>query len=175
MEACGSAHFWGRTAQQIGHTVSLLPARCVRPYVRRNKTDRADADAILEAVRSGQLPVVAVKRVEQQAVVGLHRVREQWMTTRTARINVLRGLLREHGLLRPAGPRTALVAVPTLLADPDTSLPAHLRHALRPSVAPTPRQADKSTGGEKPLQTSGPRCANVHHGQEAMLTPTGRI
>jgi transposase len=131
MEACGSAHYWGRLAQRAGHRVSLLPARYVRPYVRRNKTDRADAEAILEAVRSGQLPTVAVKRVEQQAIVGLHRVREQWMTTRTARINVLRGLLREHGLLLPAGPRAALAAVPTVLADPDTPLPMHLRHALQ--------------------------------------------
>lgn len=130
MEACGSAHYWGRLAQQVGHRVSLLPARYVRPYVRRNKTDRADVEAILEAVRSGQLPTVAVKRVEQQAIVGLHRVREQWMTTRTARINVLRGLLREHGLLLPAGPRAALATVPTVLADPDTPLPQTLRHAL---------------------------------------------
>lgn len=131
MEACGSAHHWGRLAQQAGHRVSLLPARYVRPYVRRNKTDRADAEAILEAVRSGQLPTVAVKRIEQQALVGLHRVREQWMTTRTARINVLRGLLREHGLWLPAGPRAALAAVPIVLADPDTPLPQHLRHALQ--------------------------------------------
>lgn len=131
MEACGSAHFWGRTAQQIGHTVSLLPARYVRPYVRRNKTDRADAEAILEAVRSGQLPTVAVKRIEQQALVGLHRVREQWMTTRTARINVLRGLLREHGIVLPAGPRASLAALPSVLADSVTPLPAHLRRALQ--------------------------------------------
>src|SRR5260221_13871564 len=86
MEACGSAHRWGRLAQQAGHRVSLWPARYVRPYVRRNKTDRA-AEAILEAVRSGQLPTVSVKRIEQQGLVGLHRVREQWMTTRNARIN----------------------------------------------------------------------------------------
>jgi transposase len=131
MEACGSAHYWGRLAQRVGHRVSLLPARYVRPYVRRTKTDRADAEAILEAVRSGQLPTVAVKRVEQQAIVGLHRVREQWMTTRTARINVLRGLLREHGLLLPAGPRAALAALRTVLAAPDTPLPMLLRHALQ--------------------------------------------
>jgi transposase len=74
---------------------------------------------------------VAVKRIEQQALVGLHRIREQWMTTRTARINVLRGLLREHGCLLPAGPRAALTALPALLAEPDTALPAHLRHALQ--------------------------------------------
>ena len=72
--------------------MTLLPAGYVRPYVRRNKTDRTDAAALLEAVRSGEIPSVAVKTVAQQALVGLHRIRPQWMTTRTARINALRGL-----------------------------------------------------------------------------------
>lgn len=130
MEACGTAHYWGRVAQQQGHQVTLVPPAYVRPYVRRNKTDRADADAILEAVRSGQWPSVPVKRVEQQALVALHRVREQWMTTRTARINTLRGILREQGILLPAGPCAALRAVPTILEDADAPLPAHLRHVL---------------------------------------------
>ena len=115
MEACGTAHYWGRVAQQHGHRVTLVPPAYVRPYVRRNKTDRADAEAILEATRSGEIPRVPVKRVEQQALVALHRVREQWMTTRTARINVLRGLLREQGLLLPAGACAALRALPVLL------------------------------------------------------------
>jgi transposase len=98
--------------------------------VRRNKTDRADAEAILEAARSGQIPGVPVKRIEQQALVALHRVREQWMTTRTARINALRGILREHGILLPAGARAAVQAVPTVLQDAAAPLPAHLRHVL---------------------------------------------
>ena len=63
MEACGMAHYWGRLAQQHGHRVTLVPPAYVRPYVRRNKTDRADAEAILEAVRSGEMPSVPVKRV----------------------------------------------------------------------------------------------------------------
>ena len=130
MEACGMAHYWGRVAQQHGHRVTLLPPAYVRPYVRRNKTDRADAEAILEAVRSGEMPSVPVKRIEQQALVALHRVREQWMTTRTARINTLRGILREHGLLLPAGARAALQAVPTILEDAETALPMHLRTVL---------------------------------------------
>jgi transposase len=130
MEACGMAHYWGRVAQQHGHRVTLLPPAYVRPYVRRNKTDRADAEAILEAVRSGEMPSVAVKRVEQQALVALHRVREQWMTTRTARINTLRGILREHGVLLPAGARAAVQAVPRLLEEATTTLPQHLRTVL---------------------------------------------
>jgi transposase len=77
------------------------------------------------------LPTVAVKGIEQQAIVALHRVREQWITTRTARINVLRGVLREHGLLLPASARAAIAAVPAVLADAETALPPHLRHALQ--------------------------------------------
>ena len=130
MEACGTAHYWGRVAQDHGHRVTLVPPGYVRPYVRRNKTDRADAAAILEAVRSGQVPTVAVKRVEQQALVALHRVRAQWMTTRTARINTLRGLLREQGILLPAGARAALQSIPRVLEQAATLLPAHLRHVL---------------------------------------------
>jgi transposase len=130
MEACGTAHYWGRIAQQHGHAVSLLPPGYVRPYVRRNKTDRADADALLEAVRSGEIPCVPVKSVSQQALVAVHRVREQWMTTRTARINVLRGLLREQGILLPASARGAVQAVPRVLDDPEAPVPAPLRHAL---------------------------------------------
>jgi transposase len=130
MEACGTAHYWGRIAQGHGHRVTLVPPGYVRPYVRRNKTDRADAAAILEAVRSGQVPTVTVKRIEQQALVALHRVREQWMTTRTARINTLRGILREQGILLPAGARAALQSLPSVLEHAATLLPAHLRHVL---------------------------------------------
>jgi transposase len=130
MEACGTAHYWGRIAQQHGHRVTLVPPGYVRPYVRRNKTDRADAEAILEAVRSGQVPTVAVKRVEQQALVALHRIREQWMTTRTARINTLRGILREQGILLPAGARAAMKSLATVLEEAATVLPSHLRQVL---------------------------------------------
>jgi len=128
MEACATAHHWGRVAQQHGHEVVLLPAAYVRPYVRRNKTDRTDAEALLEALRSGQLPPVPVKRVEQQALVALHRVRAQWMATRTARINALRGLLGEYGVVLPARTTAALTAAPTILAD--AALPIHLRQVL---------------------------------------------
>src|SRR5262245_28533056 len=130
MEACGMAHFWGRSAQQQGHRVTLVPPTDVRPYVRRNKPDRADAEAILEAVRSGDIPRVPVKRIEQQARVARHRIREQWMTTRTARLTMLRGIRREHGILLPAGAPPAVTAVPTILAEATTQLPLHVRTML---------------------------------------------
>lgn len=114
MEACGTAHHWGRVAQGHGHRVSLLPVRYVKPYLRGNKTDRTDVDALLDAVRTGAIPPVHVKTVAQQEIVALHRIRDQWMATRTARVNALRGIFREQGVALPAGPQAALRAVPTL-------------------------------------------------------------
>lgn len=130
MEACGTAHFWGRLAQDIGHRVTLLPPRYVRPYVHRDKTDRADADALLEALRNPRIVPVPVKSVAQQELVALHRIRDQWMATRTARLNALRGILREHGLPVPTGATRALAAIPLLLADATVPLPRCLRHTL---------------------------------------------
>jgi transposase len=130
MEACGTAHFWGRCAHQHGHAVSLLPPAYVRPYVRRNKTDRTDAEALLEATRSGQLPSVAVKSVAQQTLVALHRFRDQWMTTRTARINTLRGILREQGVLLPAGAGPAVRAIPAVVEDAVVPIADALRRMI---------------------------------------------
>jgi transposase len=128
MEACSTAHYWGRVARDRGHRVTLLPPAYVRPYVRRNKTDRADAEAILEAVRSGAIPPVPIKSIEQQALVALHRVREQWMATRIARLNALHGLLGEYGIvLRPLR-RAGLRQVTAVLAA--AVLPASLRRVL---------------------------------------------
>ena len=94
MEACGSAHHWGRWLAGMGIEVRLLPARYVRAYVKRNKTDAADAAALIEASRADDLLPVRVKSIEQQALQALHRSRSAWMATRTARINTLRGFCR---------------------------------------------------------------------------------
>jgi len=99
MEACGTAHFWGREAGARGHHVVLLPPHAVRPYVLRNKTDGADAKGLLEAVRNEGIRPVPVKSVDQHVLTSLHRMRSAWMATRTARLNTLRGLLRELGEL----------------------------------------------------------------------------
>jgi transposase len=103
MEACGTAHYWGRRCQARGAMVRLVPPRYVRPYVRRNKTDRTDAEALLEADRCAGIHPVPVKTIEQQTIQTLHRVRQQWQTTRTARINLVRAILRELGIALPAG------------------------------------------------------------------------
>jgi transposase len=134
MEACGTAHYWGRRCQARGLVVRLLPPQYVRPYVRRNKTDRTDTEAVLEAHRCAGLQAVPVKSVEQQALQALHRVRTQWQATRTARINVIRGLLREQGYAVPAGARTVLARVNALLDDAARGLPAILRETVRTLV-----------------------------------------
>ena len=108
METCGTAHYWARTLVAMGHQVTLLPAQYIRPYVRRNKTDAHDAIALVEAARNQAIHAVPIKSEYQQALQSLHRLREQWKTTRTARINALRGILREFGVLVPMGPRAAI-------------------------------------------------------------------
>jgi len=130
MEACGTAHHWGRTAQACGHRVSLLPAQYVRPFVRRQKTDRTDATGLLDAVKADGIHPVAVKTVAQQELLALHRMRQQWMTTRTARINALRGFLREHGIAVATGPARIVAHVAQLIADADAQVPPRLRHLL---------------------------------------------
>lgn len=97
MEACGTAHHWGRVAHAAGHRVVLLHPHYVKPYRRRNKTDRNDSDAILNASRAIDIKPVPVKTGLQQQVQQLHCLREMWKGNRNQRINLLRGILREHG------------------------------------------------------------------------------
>ena len=105
MEACGTAHYWGRTAQLLGHEVKLLHAKYVKAYVRRTKTDAADADALILADRDESLHPIPVKPEERQALQGLHRIREQLKSARTARICEARALLAEFGVCIPKGAR----------------------------------------------------------------------
>ena len=130
MESCGTSHYWGRRMQARGLRVQLLPVQYVRPYVRRNKTDRADTDALLEAARCGEIRPVPVKTVEQQTLQAIHRVRTQWQTARVARINAMRGLLAEHGHAIPVGARTVLRRVTAILTDPDAAVPEVLRQTI---------------------------------------------
>lgn len=131
MEACGSAHFWGRRLAELGHEVVLLPPQYVRPYVRRDKTDRADAEALLEAFRDRSIRPVPVKSVAQQTLTSLHRLRSAWLATRTARINAVRGILRELGILVPLGASQFAARLGRLLADPDSPVPHSLRAPLQ--------------------------------------------
>ena len=118
LEACGSAHYWARQLQPLGHAVRLLPAHDVRPYVRRNKTDRTDAKGLLEANRNEEIHPVPVKTIEHQAIASLHRLRSTWLATRTARLNTIRGLLREFGIFIPTGSQRVVPRVRALHEDP---------------------------------------------------------
>lgn len=131
MEACGSAHHWGRWFNRLGIEVRLLPAAYIRAYVKRNKTDAADACALLEAARCADIVPVQVKSVEQQALQGLHRIRSRWMATRTSRINTLRGFCREFGLVVPQGARTGIEAMSRALADPSSAVPGLIRESMK--------------------------------------------
>lgn len=131
MEACGSAHHWGRWLNRLGIPVKLLPAGYIRAYVKRNKTDAADACALLEAVRCAEIVPVQVKSIEQQALQGLHRIRSRWMATRTSRINTLRGFCREFGLVVPLGARTGVDVMSRTLADPESAIPLLIRESMR--------------------------------------------
>jgi transposase len=131
MEACATAHYWARTLRTRGIEVRLLPAHYVRAYVKRNKTDAADALALLEAARACDIKPVAVKSVEQQALQALHRLRSGWMTTRTRRINALRGFCREFGMEVSVGAARGLAQIARLLADEHSAIPTMLRTPMR--------------------------------------------
>lgn len=130
MESCASSHHWGRKLQALGHSVRLLPPRQVRPYVLGNKTDRSDAKGLLEAFRNEDLKPVPVKTVVQQSLTSLHRLRSTWLATRTARLNTVRGLLREFGYTIPVGARHVVPRTWALLEDADVGIPDPLRIAL---------------------------------------------
>ena len=117
MEACGSAHHWGRALRALGHQVRLIPTQFVRPFVKSNKTDAADAQAIWEAVQRPEMRFVALKSELQQAVLGLHRVRAQLVKMRTMQANQVRGLLYEFGVVVPRSWRALLGQAGPILAD----------------------------------------------------------
>jgi transposase len=131
MEACGSAHHWARWLNGLGIEVKLLPALYVRAYVKRNKTDAADACALLEAARCAEIVPVKVKSIEQQALQGLHRTRSLWMGTRTSRINALRGFCREFGIAIAQGARLGVEQVARILADPNSAVPELIRGTMK--------------------------------------------
>jgi len=117
MEACASAHHWARKLIGLGHTAKLMAPQFVKPYVKANKTDAADAEAICEAVARPNMRFVPVKSMEQQAILAVHRVRSGLVAERTAELNRLRALLAEFGLIAPRGRRALIERLPALLAD----------------------------------------------------------
>ena len=127
IEACASAHHWARKLQALGHTVRLMAPQFVKPYVKSNKNDAADAEAICEAVARPSMRFVPIKNVEQQSMLSLHRVRQGFVRARTAQANQIRGLLGEYGLVVPQGIAYIAQRVPALIEDAENELPGSFR------------------------------------------------
>jgi transposase len=127
MEACGSAHHWARKLESFGHTVRLMAPQFVKPYVKTNKNDTADAEAICEAVARPNMRFVPIKNIEQQSVLALHRVRQGFVKARTAQANQIRGLLGEFGLIIPQGIANIAKRVPELIEDASNELTGSFR------------------------------------------------
>lgn len=115
MEACAGSHYWARELTALGHTVRLIAPQFVKPYVKANKNDARDAEAICEALLRPSMRFVPLKSVEQQAVLSLHRLREGLIQSRTATINRLRALLAEFGIVVPLGRKRFEHELPALL------------------------------------------------------------
>jgi transposase len=130
MEACGGAHFLGRALREQGHEVRLMPAQYVKPYVKTNKNDYIDAEAIAEAVARPTMRFVPIKTDDQLDMQSLHRVRERWVMRRTAIVNQIRGLLLERGITLRKGRRYVDAALPGILEDADSKLSGALRVLL---------------------------------------------
>ena len=130
MEACGGAHFWARRLQAQGHTVRLMAPQFVKPYVKSNKNDAADAEAICEAVGRPNMRFIPIKNIEQQAALSLHRARQGFIRERTALANRIRGLLAEFGLIIPQGIHHISRRMPEILEDADNELSDTMRALL---------------------------------------------
>jgi transposase len=133
MEACASAHHWARQLISLGHQVRLMPPAYVKPYVKRNKTDAADAEAIAEAVTRPTMRFVAVKTIDQQAALMLHKTRDLLVRQRTMLINALRGHLAEYGFVTRKGPSGVATSV-EMLHEAEEELPPLARSALQAIV-----------------------------------------
>ena len=130
IEACGGAHFWANKLQAMGHTVKLMAPQFVKPYVKSNKNDAADAEAICEAVSRPNMRFVPIKTGEQQAVLALHRARQGFVKARTAQANQIRGLLAEYGIIIPQGIGYIGKRLPEILEDGENGLPGIFRHLI---------------------------------------------
>lgn len=130
MEACGSSHYWARELQKLGHTVKLMAPQFVKPYVKGNKNDTNDAEAICEAVSRPNMRFVSIKTVAQQDIQAVHRIRNGLVKQRTAKINQIRGLLAEYGVVENKGVNVLRNALLSILEDAENGLSADFRMLL---------------------------------------------
>ena len=163
MEACGTAHYWARELRQLGHEVRLIPPAYAKAYVRRNKNDPADAAAICEAVGRPSMRFVAIKTEQQQALAGIHRVRDLLIKQRTMLRNQLRGLMAEFGIVAAKG-RRGLNELLAILVDPeDRRIPSPLREGLI-AIMETLRSLERKLEGiDRQMVAAGRADATCRH------------
>lgn len=130
IEACGGSNYWTRVFESFGHTVHMIAPQFVKPFVKSNKNDAADAEAICEAVQRPSMRFVPAKSIEQQDIQSLHRIRSQAVARRTAQANQIRGLLMEYGLIIPQGISYVRKSIPLILEDADNELTFMFREIL---------------------------------------------
>lgn len=131
MEACGSSHYWGRELQKLGYKVKIIHAQFVKPYVKSNKNDAIDAEAICEAMSRPNMRFVSVKSSKQQDIQSIHRIRDKLMVQKASKANQIRGLVSEYGLVAPVGINKLREAIPLWLEDAENGLSALFRLLLR--------------------------------------------
>lgn len=130
IEACGGAHYWCRKFITLGHSVRIIAPQFVKPYVKSNKSDAADAEAICEAAQRPNMRFVPTKSIEQQDIQSIHRIRSQTVARRTAQANQIRGLLMEYGIIIPKGISYIRKSIPQILEDAENGLTVLFRELL---------------------------------------------
>jgi len=131
IEACGGANYWKRVFERYGHTVKMMSPQFVKPYVKSNKSDAIDAEAICEAVQRPNMRFVPCKSIEQQDIQSLHRIRSQLVARRTAQANQIRGLLLEYGIVIPKGISYVRKQIPSILENAENELTLLFRTLLK--------------------------------------------
>ena len=164
MEACGGAHYWARELQKLGHTVKLMAPQFVKPYVKSNKNDANDAEAICEAVARPNMRFVAIKTIAQQDIQAIHRIRSELVQQRTAKVNQIRGLLAEYGIV--VGRRVDVLrnALPQLLEDAENGLTADFRvllDGLKQDLVTLVERVDDLDKNIKTLANSNPAAKRL--------------
>lgn len=130
LEACATSHYWAREIGALGHEVRLIPPAYVKPYVKRQKNDAADAEAICEAVTRPNMRFVPVKCAERQGVLVLHRTRDLLIRQRTMMLNAIRGHLAEFGIIAAQGPRNVMSMIARIRSDEESRVPETAHAAL---------------------------------------------
>ncbi len=168
IEACATAHFWARELGALGHDVKLMPPAYVKPYVKRQKNDAADAEAICEAVNRPTMRFVPAKTVEQQSVMVLHRTRELLMGQRIRLSNAIRGHMAEYGLVAPVGRNGLQKLIEVIGDETDERVPAEARLCLKMLVAQLHLVNFQVLGNDRQIRTSA-RATDV--GRRLMEIP----